>query len=188
VFPASIIIPPHEYRHVTLAFLPKALQHYVATFEAAVVGGAADPATAAFTCELRGEGALPSLSFQVCVEVVGGCNARGASHAALSCLQATGAPHLAACANTPSNTHIGASWAGCVRPAVAQVWAAAGAVCQPPAAHQRAQQRPAARHGSHRDGAAPGLPAGGGHPGGCMRLGLCVPAALVSLTRKCRFR
>lgn len=65
VYPNTIIIPPHEYRHVTITFLPKALQQYVATFEAAVVGGVADPATATFVCELRGEGALPSLSFQV---------------------------------------------------------------------------------------------------------------------------
>lgn len=65
VYPNSIIIPPHEYRHVTLAFGPKALQQYSATFEAIAVGGAADPTTASFTCELRGEGALPSLNFQV---------------------------------------------------------------------------------------------------------------------------
>jgi hypothetical protein len=65
VYPSSIIIPPHEYRHVTLAFCPKALQQYTATFEAVAVGGAADPNTANFVCELRGEGALPSLNFQV---------------------------------------------------------------------------------------------------------------------------
>lgn len=65
VYPSNIIIPPHEYRHVTLAFCPKALQHYNAVFEAVAVGGAADPTTASFTCELRGEGALPSLNFQV---------------------------------------------------------------------------------------------------------------------------
>lgn len=65
VFPSSIVIPPHEYRHVTLAFCPKAIQQYSATFEATVVGGGADPGTAGFVCELRGEGTLPSLSFQV---------------------------------------------------------------------------------------------------------------------------
>jgi hydrocephalus-inducing protein len=65
VFPSSIVIPPHEYRHITLAFCPKAIQQYSATFEASVVGGGADPATAGFVCELRGEGTLPSLSFQV---------------------------------------------------------------------------------------------------------------------------
>ncbi|WIA13448.1 hypothetical protein OEZ85_007028 [Tetradesmus obliquus] len=64
VFPSSIVIPPHEYRHVTLAFCPKAIQQYSATFEATVVGGGADPGTAGFVCELRGEGTLPSLSFQ----------------------------------------------------------------------------------------------------------------------------
>jgi hydrocephalus-inducing protein len=65
VYPNSIIIPPHEYRHVTLVFCPKALQQYSATFEAIAVGGAADPSTASFSCEVRGEGALPSLNFQV---------------------------------------------------------------------------------------------------------------------------
>lgn len=64
VYPSSIVIPPHEYRHVTLTFRPKALQQYRAVFEAIAVGGAADPTTASFTCELRGEGALPSLNFQ----------------------------------------------------------------------------------------------------------------------------
>jgi hydrocephalus-inducing protein len=65
VLPSSIVIPPHEYRHVTLAFCPKGIQQYSATFEASVVGGGADAATAGFVCELRGEGTLPSLSFQV---------------------------------------------------------------------------------------------------------------------------
>lgn len=65
VFPSSLIIPPHEYRHVTLAFCPRAIQQYSATFEASVVGGQADPNSAGFVCELRGEGTLPSLSFQV---------------------------------------------------------------------------------------------------------------------------
>lgn len=64
VQPASIVIPPHEYRHVALAFLPRGIQQYSATFEAAVVDGG-NPATASFVCELRGEGTLPSLSFQV---------------------------------------------------------------------------------------------------------------------------
>jgi len=71
VYPNSIVIPPHEYRHVTLAFCPRALQQYSATFEAVAVGGAADPITAGFVCELRGEGALPSLNFQVGVGGVG---------------------------------------------------------------------------------------------------------------------
>lgn len=66
VYPSTITIPAHEYRHVTLAFCPKALQQYSATFEAVAVGGAADPSTASFTCEVRAEGALPSLTFQVC--------------------------------------------------------------------------------------------------------------------------
>lgn len=65
VHPNSIVIPPHEYRHVTLVFCPSAIQQYSATFEATVAGGGADPTTAGFTCELRGEGTLPSLSVQV---------------------------------------------------------------------------------------------------------------------------
>lgn len=71
VYPNSIVIPPHEYRHVTLAFCPRALQQYSATFEAVAVCGAADTITAGFVCELRGEGALPSLNFQVGVGGVG---------------------------------------------------------------------------------------------------------------------
>lgn len=65
VEPAQIVIPPHEYRYTTLYFAPAAIQQYSATFEAAVQGGS-DPATKSFTCELRGEGTLPTLSIQVC--------------------------------------------------------------------------------------------------------------------------
>lgn len=65
VYPSSIVIPPHEYRHVTMVFCPTAIQQYSATFEAIVVGGGADPSTAGFVFEVRGEGTLPSLSFQV---------------------------------------------------------------------------------------------------------------------------
>jgi hydrocephalus-inducing protein len=60
----SITIPPHEYRHIAIAFCPHAIQQYSATFEASVEGGEADPATAGFVCELRGAGTLPSLSIQ----------------------------------------------------------------------------------------------------------------------------
>jgi hydrocephalus-inducing protein len=49
---------------VALHFSPRAIQAYSATFTAEVEGGA-DPQTRAFTCELRGEGSLPSLTMQV---------------------------------------------------------------------------------------------------------------------------
>jgi hydrocephalus-inducing protein len=65
VHPSSIVLPPHEYRHITLVFCPRAIQQYTATFEAAVQDGAADLASSGFVCELRGEGTLPSLSLQV---------------------------------------------------------------------------------------------------------------------------
>lgn len=64
VHPSRIIIPPHEYRYVTLAFCPRAIRQYSASFEAVVEGGS-DPATKSFTCEVRGEGTLPSLTLQV---------------------------------------------------------------------------------------------------------------------------
>ena len=66
VTPSSIIIPPHEYRCCTLLFSPTAIQQYSATFTAEVEGGS-DSKTKAFSCELRGEGSLPSLTMQVCV-------------------------------------------------------------------------------------------------------------------------
>ncbi len=64
VSPASIVIPPHEYRYATLCFCPRAIQAYTATFEAAVEGGS-ESKSRAFSCELRGEGTLPSLTLQV---------------------------------------------------------------------------------------------------------------------------
>jgi hydrocephalus-inducing protein len=64
VEPSQIVIPPHEYRYTCLYFAPTAIQQYSATFEASVQGGA-DPATRGFSCELRGEGTLPTLSVQV---------------------------------------------------------------------------------------------------------------------------
>lgn len=64
VQPASITIPPLESRFATLCFCPRAIQTYVATFEAAVEGGR-DPRTRALTFEVRGEGTLPSLTLQV---------------------------------------------------------------------------------------------------------------------------
>lgn len=63
VVPSSIVIPPHEYRCVTLLFNPTAIQTYSAIFEAVVEGGS-DPKTSGFNCSLKGEGVLPSLSMQ----------------------------------------------------------------------------------------------------------------------------
>lgn len=65
VKPSSpLIIPPHEYRYITVVFAPRAIQTYIATFEAIVQEGR-KPETKGFTCQLRGEGSLPSLSLQV---------------------------------------------------------------------------------------------------------------------------
>ena len=61
--PPQLIIPPHEFRYVAVVFRPQAIQQYSATFDAAVVDGS-DPATKGFSCEVRGEGTLPSLSLQ----------------------------------------------------------------------------------------------------------------------------
>jgi len=57
---------------VTLHFTPRAIQAYSATFTAEVEAGS-DPRTRAFSCELKGEGSLPSLTMQVgaCVRVRG---------------------------------------------------------------------------------------------------------------------
>jgi hypothetical protein len=55
---------PRVIRCVTLHFTPRAIQAYSATFAAEVEAGT-DPRTRAFTCELRGEGSLPSLTLQV---------------------------------------------------------------------------------------------------------------------------
>ena len=64
VEPAQLVIPPQEYRYTALYFAPAAIQQYSATLEAVVQGGS-DPATRSFSCELRGEGTLPTLSIQV---------------------------------------------------------------------------------------------------------------------------
>ena len=64
VQPPQLVLPPNEARYVTLSFSPVAIRSYAATFEAAVEGGS-HPATKAFSCELRGEGTLPSLSLEL---------------------------------------------------------------------------------------------------------------------------
>jgi hypothetical protein len=75
VFPAQLVIPPHESRYTTVRFAPRAIQQYNGILEAVVEGGT-DPKTKSFSVELRGEGTLPSLTL-----VVGGpgvycvCNA-----------------------------------------------------------------------------------------------------------------
>lgn len=63
VDPPQLIIPPMEYRYAAVVFAPSAIQQYSGSFEAVVQDGG-DPATRAFTCEVRGEGTLPSLSLQ----------------------------------------------------------------------------------------------------------------------------
>lgn len=63
VHPKKLDIPPHEYRYVTVYFAPKAIKSFAAMFEAVVENGG-DPATRRFTCELRGEGTLPTLTLE----------------------------------------------------------------------------------------------------------------------------
>ncbi|EFJ42226.1 hypothetical protein VOLCADRAFT_67248 [Volvox carteri f. nagariensis] len=61
VSPAQLVIPPLEYRYTAIYFAPRAIQSYVATLEAVVENGG-DPKTKSFSCEVRGEGTLPSLA------------------------------------------------------------------------------------------------------------------------------
>lgn len=49
---------------MTLHFTPRAIQAYNATLTAEVEDGS-DPRTRAFSCELKGEGSLPTLTLQV---------------------------------------------------------------------------------------------------------------------------
>jgi hydrocephalus-inducing protein len=63
VTPKQLVIPSMEYRYVTLAFAPRAIQAYNATLEATVEHGT-DPKTRSFACEVRGEGTLPTISLQ----------------------------------------------------------------------------------------------------------------------------
>lgn len=64
VVPSSVVIPPHESRYVSVIFQPNAIRTYAATLEAAVENGG-NPLTKMFTCELRGEGTLPSLTLEL---------------------------------------------------------------------------------------------------------------------------
>ena len=61
ISPSQLVIPPLEYRYTALYFAPRAIQSYLATFEATVENGG-DPKTKSFTCEVRGEGTLPTLT------------------------------------------------------------------------------------------------------------------------------
>ncbi|KXZ49496.1 hypothetical protein GPECTOR_21g722 [Gonium pectorale] len=61
VSPSTLVIPPLEYRYTAVYFAPRAIQTYVATLEATVENGV-DPKTKGFSCELRGEGTLPTLA------------------------------------------------------------------------------------------------------------------------------
>ena len=71
VLPASLEIPAHEHRYVTVYFAPRGIASYAATFSATVRGGE-DPKTRGFRCELRGDGTLP----HVRVEEPGGFDER----------------------------------------------------------------------------------------------------------------
>lgn len=62
--PAQLIIPPNESSFMAVHFAPTAIRSYTATFEAAVENGG-DAATKSFSCELRGEGSLPSLTLEM---------------------------------------------------------------------------------------------------------------------------
>ncbi len=55
---------PQETRYTTLYFDPTAIAQYSATLEAVVEGGT-DARTKSFTCEIRGEGTIPSLTLTV---------------------------------------------------------------------------------------------------------------------------
>ena len=63
VHPASLDIPPHEHRYVTVYFDPRAISSYSATLDAVVRDGA-DPKTKQFTCEVRGDGTLPHVTVE----------------------------------------------------------------------------------------------------------------------------
>lgn len=62
--PAQLIISPNESSFMAVHFAPTAIRSYTATFEAAVENGG-DAATRSFTCELRGEGTLPTLTLEM---------------------------------------------------------------------------------------------------------------------------
>ena len=62
--PAQLIIPANESCFMAVHFAPTAIRSYAATFEASVENGG-DAATRSFSCELRGEGTLPSLTLDM---------------------------------------------------------------------------------------------------------------------------
>lgn len=62
--PSQLIIPANESRFMAVHFAPTAIRSYTATFEAVVESGG-DISTKSFSCELRGEGTLPSLTLEL---------------------------------------------------------------------------------------------------------------------------
>lgn len=62
--PAQLVIPANESCFMAVHFAPTAIRSYAATFEASVENGG-DAATRSFSCELRGEGTLPSLTLEM---------------------------------------------------------------------------------------------------------------------------
>ena len=62
--PSQLIIPANESRFMAVHFAPAAIRSYIAVFEAMVENGG-DAATRSFSCELRGEGTLPSLTLEL---------------------------------------------------------------------------------------------------------------------------
>ena len=62
--PSQLIIPPNESCFMAVHFAPTAIRSYTASFEAAVENGG-DAASRSFSCELRGEGTLPTLTLEM---------------------------------------------------------------------------------------------------------------------------
>eukprot|EP00754_Rhynchopus_humris_P004023 Rhum_TRINITY_DN12076_c0_g2::Rhum_TRINITY_DN12076_c0_g2_i1::g.49088::m.49088/K17570/HYDIN; hydrocephalus-inducing protein len=61
---ASMTIPPHEHRYVTVTFTPAEMRSYFALFQAVVQDGT-DPRSKALVFEVRGEGSLPQLQVEL---------------------------------------------------------------------------------------------------------------------------
>uniref|UniRef100_A0A0G4I9B7 HYDIN/VesB/CFA65-like Ig-like domain-containing protein n=1 Tax=Chromera velia CCMP2878 TaxID=1169474 RepID=A0A0G4I9B7_9ALVE len=64
VQPQKLVIPPHEYRYCSVYFRPTALMRFSGSFSATVARGV-DPEATNVNFGLTGEGALPSISFEV---------------------------------------------------------------------------------------------------------------------------
>jgi hydrocephalus-inducing protein len=59
--PASIELPPHEHRYVTVYFKPSEMRSYTAAFEANVEDGT-EPRTRQLRFDVTGEGTLPCVT------------------------------------------------------------------------------------------------------------------------------